>query len=309
MERTFGYLPRYLLAESDDGEIAGIFPLCQVRNAVVRNALISLPFAVYAGALADSPETLAALGEAAATMARDLDVQYLEVRNQWPEQRLGFTPVDRYLTFTQPLTSPDLARLLEQIPKKTRNMVRKAFKSEFEYHPAVTDWRSFEELLSMTYHRLGTPAFPPSHFANIVAEFGPRVEVNEVRYRGELAAANLCFKHHNSSHIYYACTDPAYNNLAVNYFMYAQQILRAKSQNLEIFDFGRTKLGTGTLDFKRHWDTTERPLPYEMLLVRRKSLPDFTPKSSEFSLAIEVWRKIPLSFSRALGPYLIRLFP
>jgi FemAB-related protein (PEP-CTERM system-associated) len=309
LERTFGYRARYLLAESEPGSIAGVFPVCQVRNPVVRNALISLPFAVYAGALADSQETLTALGDAAAQMARDLGVQYLDVRNQWPEQRLGFLPIDRYLTFTQPLSAADLDGLLEQIPKKTRNMVRKAFKSEFEFRPAVTDWRPFEQLLSMTYHRLGTPAFPPKHFGNIVSEFGPRVEVNEVRLEGRLAAANLCFVHLDSCHIYYACTDPAYNNLAVNYFMYAQQILRAKEQGLEIFDFGRTKLGTGTLDFKRHWDTTERPLPYEMLLVKRKTLPDFTPKNSDFSRAIEIWRKIPLPLTRAIGPYLVRLFP
>jgi hypothetical protein len=53
----------------------------------------------------------------------------------------------------------------------------------------------------------------------------------------------------------------------------------------------------------------ERELPYEILLVRRKSLPNFSPANPKFSLAIRMWQKMPLWLTRAAGPWLIRLFP
>jgi hypothetical protein len=53
----------------------------------------------------------------------------------------------------------------------------------------------------------------------------------------------------------------------------------------------------------------ERELPYEMLLVKRKSLPNFTPTNPAFSLPLKVWQKLPLGITRRLGPIFLRLVP
>jgi hypothetical protein len=52
-----------------------------------------------------------------------------------------------------------------------------------------------------------------------------------------------------------------------------------------------------------------RELPYELLLVRRKELPNFSPANPRFAAAIRLWRLVPLWLTRLLGPRLIRLFP
>jgi FemAB-related protein (PEP-CTERM system-associated) len=218
-------------------------------------------------------------------------------------------PVDRYVTFKQEVQPKNLDELLAAIPRGVRNRVRKAYKTEFEVRHAVADWRPFERLHSLTLRRLGTPSFPPQHFANLVREFGPRVEVGELLYEGRVVAASMCFVFGNSTHIYYACTDQDLNHLSVNYRMYAELMVRAGECGSAVFDFGRSKLDTGNFEFKKQWATVPQPLPYEILLVRRKTLPNFTPKNSKFSLPIEIWKRLPLPLTRALGPRLIRLFP
>jgi hypothetical protein len=50
-------------------------------------------------------------------------------------------------------------------------------------------------------------------------------------------------------------------------------------------------------------------LPYEMLLVRRKEVPNFSPTNPKFQFAIRVWQHLPLPVTRMLGPSLVRLFP
>ena len=45
-----------------------------------------------------------------------------------------------------------------------------------------------------------------------------------------------------------------------------------------------------------------RELPYELILVNRKELPNFSPANPKFSLAIRAWQKVPLPITRVLGP-------
>ena len=53
----------------------------------------------------------------------------------------------------------------------------------------------------------------------------------------------------------------------------------------------------------------EHELPYEILLVKRKELPNFGTSNSRFNLAIQIWQHLPLAVTRRLGPYFIRLVP
>jgi hypothetical protein len=89
-----------------------------VRNPLLGKALISSPFAVYGGILADSAEARDALYGYVKGLGKELGVDYIELRNAWPEQCGEISNVSRYVTFTQEL-APDEAKLLESLPKKT----------------------------------------------------------------------------------------------------------------------------------------------------------------------------------------------
>lgn len=307
IEQTFGYRPLYLAAFHGD-RIAGVLPLFLTDGFIAGKALISTPFAVYGGILAEDSESRLALAVRAAELGRALQVQHVELRNAWPVQSAGWTPLRRYVTFTQPLHTTDPDGLLAQLPKKTRNMIRKSLRTPFEIRRS-RDPRAFERLHSLTLRRLGTPSFPPAHFNRLLAEFGSQIDLCEVVLNRRAVAASMSFVFNGQMHIYYAATDPAFNHLAPNYRMYFENLLSAARSGCSLFDFGRSKLNTGTFDFKRHWDTTPRELPYEVLLVRRKQLPNFTPVNPRFDLAIRLWRRIPLPVTRVIGPWLIRQFP
>lgn len=296
------------MAESGEGWGA-VLPLFECRGWFSGKAWISTPFAVYGGVLAKGPGAAAALAEALRARAAEAGVEYVELRNGWEEQRLGFERVDRYATFTQALAPGGQEELLAQLPKKTRNMVRKSLKTEFLARRGGRDWARFAALHARTLRRLGTPSFPPQLFRRIVEYFGPEAELFELELEGRLAAASLSFLYGDSAHIYYAGAEPEFNHLAANYAMYNDHLLDAARRGFSHFDFGRAKLGAGTFEFKRHWATQMRALPYEMLLVRRRTLPDLTPRNPKFSLAIEVWRRLPFWLTRRLGPVLVRQFP
>lgn len=307
IEETFGYRPMYLVAERA-GVVCGVLPLFRVNTVLTGKILLSTPFAVYGGVLADTHEVLAAVRDTVARIARSERVRHVELRNAHEAQCVGWTRVPRYVTFTQNIDLPEDA-LLETIPRKTRRMVRKSLENGLVLE-RVDEQDAFEDLYHRSLRRLGTPSFPSRHFSNLRKHFGPMADLREVRSDGRAIAAVLTFYFRDQVLPYYGASDPAFNSLAPNNFMYFDLMRRAGTEGMRIFDFGRSKKGVaGSYDFKSHWGMMERELPYEMLLVKRKSVPNLSPVNPAFDLPIRIWQRLPLAVTKAVGPLLIRLVP
>ena len=120
VERTFGHRATFLWAERD-GRIAGVLPLFAVATLKGR-ALVSVPYGVYGGILADDAEVEAQLLEAARALAASERVKYVELRSR-TANGLGLPENDLYVTFERQL--PERAEdCLAIIPRKSRAAVR-----------------------------------------------------------------------------------------------------------------------------------------------------------------------------------------
>jgi FemAB-related protein (PEP-CTERM system-associated) len=308
IEQSFGYRPCYLYV-SRNGQIEGVLPLFLVQNIIIGKALISSPFAVYGGILASSDAARRELYAAAIDLGRRIAVDYIEFRNAWPEQVVGEPNVHRYVTFTQPVQPQDDEALLASLPKKTRNMVRKALKTPFTTRYNVRQSQVMHEVHSRNMRRLGTPNFPPRYFRNLLANFGERADIREVLLDGKPLAVSLNIYFNGEMHTYHAAADTRFKALAPNIFMYFDHIRWAGQNGFRAFDFGRSKYDTGVFEFKKHWNTTMRELPYEIVLIKRNTLPNFSPANPRLALVTKVWQRIPLPVARLLSPLVLPLFP
>ena len=307
LRENFDYQPKYRVAVGG-GRIVGVLPLFLVDSIVTGAVLISTPFAVYGGILAENETAHEALKAHVREMAEELDVQYLDLRNRFGNQCINAEPVDRYSTFTRAVGPCDQASVLAALPQKTRNLVRKALKFPFHMRTAQ-NLDTFYDLMLRTYRRLGTPAFPLAFFQSIVRNFGAMVDVREVWLEGRAVAVSLNFLFSEQMHTYYAASAEDVWAMGPNNYMYFEHLLWAGNHGFRVFDFGRSKKGTGPYSFKKNFGATEHPMPYEVMLVKRLDLPNFTPTNPKFDMAAKVWRKIPLPVTKILGPQLIGLFP
>jgi FemAB-related protein (PEP-CTERM system-associated) len=248
------------------------------------------------------------LAAAAKALARRHAVQYLELRNSTADQRAGFDGIARYATFTRDVAPTDREGLLKSLPTKTRNLVRKALKHTYSSRPAG-NLDAFYGLLLKTYRRHGTPVFPLKFFERIVKRFGPAIDVREIMLEGQVAAASMNFLFRDQMHTYYAASAQELWDKGPNNFMYFDHLLWAGNNGYRTFDFGRSKIDTGPYAFKKHFGATERPLPYEIMLVKRETLPNFSPANPKFAMAIKVWQRMPLPVTRLIGPRFVALFP
>jgi FemAB-related protein (PEP-CTERM system-associated) len=307
IEESFKYQPMYLRAQDESG-VCGVLPLFFVKNPIIGRALLSTPFAVYGGILARSEEPKRALYEHANELAAELGCGYVEYRNRYAEQCGGTANVSRYAAFSQVLT-PDETVLLESLPKKTRNIVRKVLKTPFEVRSGIRNPHLFDQLHSRNMRRLGTPNFPRKYFERLIANFGPMVDIREVWLDGAVLAVSLNIYFRNDMHTYHAASDTRHKTFGANTFMYYDHLRWAGQNGFRTFDFGRCKRNTGVFEFKKHWDTTMQELPYEIVLVKRKELPNFSPANPKFDLPIRIWRNLPLPVTRAVSKVVFPLFP
>jgi hypothetical protein len=74
-----------------------------------------------------------------------------------------------------------------------------------------------------------------------------------------------------------------------------------------VFDYGRSKRGTGSFDFKRNWGFEPAPLVYEYLLLKRDSIPQNNPLNPKYRAFISLWQHLPRSLVNRLGPPIARL--
>ena len=303
IESTYRYPGHYLLAERG-GALCGLLPLGEVKHLLFGHSLISVPFGVYGGVLAEDDQVRESLEAEAMRLADDLGVGHLEVRNQRPVRDDWLRKDGLYVTFRRELSADHEANM-NAIPRKQRAMVRKGIKAGLsgELDDGIDN---LYQAYSESVRNLGTPVFPKAHFRAIRAEFGDDVDVVTVRHAGSVVASVMNYYFRDQVLPFYGGGIAAARHLAANDFMYWEVMRRAVERGCRVFDFGRSKVDTGSYRFKRHWGFEPEPLSYEYHLVRAAEMPNLNPNNPKYRLFIRAWKRLPVALSRTLGPWLAR---
>jgi FemAB-related protein (PEP-CTERM system-associated) len=302
IEQAFGHRCYFYYSEQD-GRINGVLPLVHIKSPLFGNALISNGFCVYGGILAEHEQAFEALLQQARQLARELGVDYLELRHR--QQKLPDWPYKPlYVTFRKEICA-DHERNMNDIPRKQRAMVRAGIKAGLS---SVIDdnverlFRAYSE----SVRNLGTPVFPKRYFQLLQQQFGAQCEVLTVEHEGRLVASVMSFYYKDEVLPYYGGGVEAARDLKGNDFMYWEVMRRAADRGCRIFDYGRSKLDTGSYRFKKHWGFEPQPLYYEIDLVKAQQLPDINPLNPKYRLFIAAWKRLPLPVSQIVGPWLAK---
>lgn len=293
----------FLLAERE-GRIVGVLPLGQVKSLLFGHTLISMPYAVYGGLVADDAEALASLDRAAIELAEQLGVGHLEYRDRDARVHPDWPTTELYATFRKPL-DPEVEANMLAIPRKQRAMVRKGIKAGLKSE-VERDLTRFYPAFCESWHRLGTPVFPKRYFQLLLEEFGEDVDIVTVTQEGQVVCCVMNFYFRDEVWPYFAGITSEARNVAGSDFMYWEVMRLAVEKGCKLFDFGRSKVDTGSYDFKRNWGFEPQPMHYGYRLVRAAAVPENNPKNPKYRLFIQAWQRMPRSLANFLGPHLIR---
>ncbi len=307
MQATYGYQPFYFYSERN-GRIEGIAPAFLISNWMMGRSLISLPFAVYGGVCANDPEGDAALMAHLEQVAKLKRVQYLEIRSRNGTILPGYMANPRYATFTLPLLG-DTESLYKSLPKDIRYMIRKGEKAGLTVKRGAEQLDAFYHLMTVNLRRLGTPAFPRVLFQNLIREYPSQTDITVVYSAEKPVSGGMSFFFRDWMQPYYIGSLDEAKGLAANNFLWWELMKHGAQKGCATFDFGRSKRDSGNFDFKKKWNPQIDTLSYQVLLVRRKEMPNFSPTNTKFQMVTNAWKKMPLGLTRVLGPCVVRWFP
>jgi FemAB-related protein (PEP-CTERM system-associated) len=303
IERAFAHRTFYLLAERD-GAVCGVLPLTLVRSRLFGSSLISNAFGVRGGPIADDSESLHALESAAVSLMEETAVPVLELRNfsasraDWP------TKTNLYVTFRRPLER-SVDDNLKAIPRKQRAMIRKGVRNQLKSE-IDDDVGRLHCVYAESVRNLGTPVFAKSYFRILREEFPTASDIVTVTWRGRAMASVLNFYFRDEVLPFYGGGTRMARDLAANDFMYWEVMRRACERGYRNFDFGRSKLGTGSYAFKKNWGFEPKPLVYQFRLSAGRSMPDLNPLNPKLGFLITAWKQLPLAVANLIGPLIVR---
>jgi FemAB-related protein (PEP-CTERM system-associated) len=291
----------------DERGIRGVFPISWVRSRIFGDCLVSSPLAVYGGICADDADAYASLLTAGQDLANRLKVKYLEMRNRTEPFPSNLPGRDLYVTFTQNL-SPGPDKLLQALPRDTRYAVRKSIKAGLEWTEDIS-LGEFYEIYAQSVHRLGTPVFSKKLFEQLRSVFPEQCRLFGVRKEKKAIAAVVCLYFRDQVLPYYAGALPEFYKDSPNNFMYWSLIAQSCKEGFKGFDFGRSKRGTGSFDFKSAWSMEITELPYRYHLAPGQEVPHMSPVDAKFQLPVRLWKRMPFALTKIIGPQLIRRIP
>lgn len=308
MEDAFGHPTFYLMVSDEDQTVHGVLPLVFLSSRLFGRLLVSMPYVNYGGLLADTVGAQDALLSAAVDLARQHGVAHIELR-QSEARELGW-PVKRHKVSMRLELPKDFETLWEKFPSKLRSQIRRARKAGMVVHfggPELLD--DFYRVLARNMRDLGTPVPARGLFESVLKILPDESRIGIVSLAERPMAAGFLYGFREVLEIPWAASDRRHKELSANMLLYSAALEFGCAAGYRMFDFGRSTPGSGTYYFKQQWGAKPRPLHWYYWLSNGGALPDISPENSKFKLAIEVWKRLPVSITRMVGPAIVRNIP
>lgn len=303
IENSFNQKCHFLMAE-EDGRITGILPLTHVRSFIFGSRLVSTAFCVGGGIATTTQAAHDALKRHAVDLRDKTGVDYVEYRAPANSDEDWIKREGLYATFERPIEEEE-DECLKQIPRKQRAVVRKALKTDLIWH-LEQDSDAFYGVYSMTMRNHGTPVFSKKYIDNLLSAFGDDCDVLTVYSGDKPLSSVLNFYFKDRVMPYYTGAVPEARKLGAADLMYWAVMRSAVERGYKVFDFGRSKVGTGPFSFKKNWGFEPRPINLEFSLKDGVPLPDVNPNNPKYKMMIETWRRLPLPVANIIGPIVSR---
>ncbi len=306
-EECFGHEAAYLGA-FEGARLVGVFPLVRLKSRFFGNLACSMPFVNYGGPCGETDAIEHALLEAGSLVAATWDVDYLEIRSQ---RHLGprYPTSDHKVSMTIAL-DPDPEVVLGRMKREQRAEIRRAAKQGFVVRFGAELLDDFYEVLEESWHDLGTPIFRVDYLRRILGAFPEATRVCVVYdATGRPAAGAFDGFHGSTVEGMWLGMRAEYRRQLVGYVLYWELIRDACERGATSFHLGRSSKDSGGEQFKRKWNADTLQLYWQYVLRSRRDIPALNPSNPKYRMAIETWRRLPLSVTRVVGPLIARSIP
>ena len=307
IQATYGHPCFFLLFRGSSGRIEGILPLVHIKSLVFGNRLVSLPFFDRSGLMADGPVAEEALLGAALALARERNIPEMELRQGWevtniPEPQ-KWTLQTHKVRMVRALPDSSEA-LMKSFRSKLRSQIRKPVKEGLFFRIGSIEFLAdFYRVFVRNMRDLGSPVHSPNLFSQIVHWFPEQTRFVLVYGAGGIPmAGSVVMGFGNTLCNPWASALREFSRFSPNMLLYWAMLSYACDKGYRFFDFGRSTPNEGTYRFKKQWGAEAEPLVWYKCRLDGRTRSQEIHGSSGLDRAVEVWKRMPISVTRLLGP-------
>jgi len=307
IQKTYGHESFYFVARDTKKNIVGILPLIHLSSHLFGNFLISMPYCMNGGAIADHPSIEAMLIQQANHHASSLDIDHIEYRDNTPRNELPVRLDKVNMILPLPDTSTELwmgftSKLRAQIKRAQREKPRIRLGGE-EY---LDD---FHIVYTRNMRDLGSPPHSKKFFQNMLNIFPNHSWIIVLYLNSRPVSGGFLIGYGDTLDIPFASTIREANPLSINMLLYSEVLKFAVRRGFKYFNFGRSTKDTGTYRFKQQWGAQPKQLYWHYGLVKRGGVPLLSPANPKYALMINVWKRLPIKLIKWMGPRIVKNIP
>lgn len=305
IEKSFGYKSYYVLAENNIG-ITGILPLVVIRSKIFGSYLVSMPFVDYGGILSDNQEISDILLREAEMIANTEKIDFLELRYAYPNISPFLKKLNK-VNLKLPLSTE--LELWNGFRPEIRNRINKATKSSLVFEVSkCKEVKQFYYVFSRAMRDMGTPVMPLIFFEEIFRQSDLNCELFMVKRGSYIIGSAIAVYFRDQIELPWITCLKEYFDLCPNNFLYWEGMKRGIEKGIKCFNFGRSSKDSSHYFFKKRWGALDQQLFYQYRSYYNNAS-DLDPNSPKYKLAVNIWKKMPLSITNFLGPYIARKIP
>ena len=306
IQQTYGHQSNYLIA-TDGDSVQGVLPLFLIRSWIFGTSLVSIPFFSYGGVLSRRDDARDALMTRAGELAAELQARHVELR-QGQSCKTTWHSSARKVTMEIPLPN-SVDELWKRLSSGLRNKVRNGKKNGFRVEwNGIEGVKDFYPVFAANMRNLGTPVYPQAWFENL-CKCSPDIRILTL-WQGDRAVAGAFLNPFRETlELPWSASLPETRKQYSQVLLYWTFLEWAVEHGYRKMDLGRCTPKGGTYEFKRHWGCDERPLHWYYWLPEGAHVPEVRPESKRYSMAVQVWKHLPLAVANTLGPRIVRAIP
>ena len=307
IQKTYGHKCYYFIARNSEQHIAGVLPLIRLQSRLFGDFFISMPYFMTGGALADNCSIEETLIHAANTYAADLGLQHVEYRDEIPRESFQCRTDKVNMVLPLPVSHD---ALWNGFTPKIRAQIRRAQRENPRILAGGKELLGdFYTVYSRNMRDLGSPVHSKTFLLNILEAFPHECSIIVLYFNDNPVAAGYLLRNGDTLDIPLASTIRDFNHLSMNMLLYWEVLKYAIDRKSRFFNFGRSSRNSGTYRFKQQWGAEPKQLYWHYWMPSGTEPLRLSPDNAKYRLAIAIWKKLPLSLSRWLGPPIVKNLP
>jgi len=295
------------LAVTNGTGIRGVLPLYRIGPSRGKNVLISVPYAVAGGILADDAEAERLLVEKAVALAGEFGSRGITLKQYKRKVAGNFRDDDAFYNRELDIAR-DLAQVWQDIDDKNKHQVDEARNYSLVLAHPMSDINAFYSLLLQHHHRKGVPCVSRKWIEDLI-NFD-LYSAALLFLNGRPVAGTLVKEFKDTVSFPFSCIardDEQHRMFA--YDLYWKLIARFNAKGTRIYHSGRIPANNDVESYRLGWGGTQYGYHYQYYPGGSTVRSESSRKGRKRELFESLWRRLPLGIAKLIGPAIVRRFP